>query len=127
VDGVNDCQLLFTPAIDRDGHGPFLGQIGAVEPDALHVVIADQSGVHLPEGDPRIPQKIRLLRLTPYCPESKQIERFDGLLKAAVATASTPLCQNSNATLKPPRASGHGPSVSAPHPRLDDPTGNTSG
>jgi transposase len=84
VDGANDCQLLFTPAIDRDVHALFLGQIGALEPDALHVVIADQAGFHLPEGDPRIPQNIRLLRLPPYCPELNPVERFGGLLKAAV-------------------------------------------
>ncbi|MEO0054960.1 MAG: hypothetical protein RLZZ50_907, partial [Verrucomicrobiota bacterium] len=82
--GENDCQLLFTPAIDRDVHGLFLGQIGAVEPDALHLVIADQAGFHLPEGDPRIPQTIR--------PPS--------------ATASTPPCPDSNATFRPPPASG---------------------
>ena len=84
VDGANDCQLLFTPLIDRDVHAIFLEQIGAVAPDAIHVVIADQAGFHLPEGDPRIPANIRLLRLPPYCPELNPVERFGGLLKAAV-------------------------------------------
>lgn len=84
VDGANDCQLLFTPLIDRDVHALFLEQIGAVDPDALHVVIADQAGFHLPEGDPRIPKNIRLLRLPPYSPELNPVERFGGLLKAAV-------------------------------------------
>lgn len=55
AEGANDCRLLFTPAIDRDVHGLFLGQIGAVDPHALHVVIADQAGFHLPDGAPRIP------------------------------------------------------------------------
>lgn len=84
VDGANDCQLLFPPVIDRDVHALFLGQIGAVEPDALHVVIAEQAGFHLPEADPRIPENVRLLRLPPYCPELNPVERFGGLLKAAV-------------------------------------------
>jgi transposase len=84
VDGENDCQLLFTPAIDRDVHALFLRQISAVDPDALHVIIEDQAGFHLPAGDLRIPKNVRLLPLPPYCPELNPVERFGGLLKAAV-------------------------------------------
>ncbi|MEO6246526.1 MAG: IS630 family transposase [Opitutaceae bacterium] len=85
VDGAHACELLLTPAIDRDVHALFLQQIAAADPAALHVIIADQAGFHLPAGDPRIPANVRLLPLPPYCPELNPVERFGGLLKATVA------------------------------------------
>jgi transposase len=90
VDGAHATQLLFTPAIDRDIHALFLKQIAQSDPQALHVVIADQAGFHLPETDPRIPTNLRLLPLPPYCPELNPVERFGGLLKAAVANRLYP-------------------------------------
>lgn len=85
VDGAHACELLLTPAIDRDIHAIFLKQIADSDPAALHVVIADQAGFHLPTDDTRIPPNLRLLPLPPYCPEFNPVERFGGLIKAAVA------------------------------------------
>jgi transposase len=90
VDGAHRVELLFTPAIDRDIHALFLQQIAAAEPQALHVVIQDQAGFHLPAGDSRIPANVRLLPLPPYSPELNPVERFGGLLKAAVANRLYP-------------------------------------
>jgi transposase len=90
VDGEHKTELLFTPAIDRDIHALFLKQIADSDPSALHVVIADQAGFHLPEADPRIPKNLRLLPLPPYCPELNPVERFGGLIKAAVANRLYP-------------------------------------
>jgi transposase len=90
VDGACKTELLFTPAIDRDIHALFLKQISRSDPQALHIVIADQAGFHLPEADPRIPTNLRLLPLPPYCPELNPVERFGGLIKAAVANRLYP-------------------------------------
>ena len=90
VDGENRVELLFTPAIDRDIHALFLRQIADSDPKALHVVIQDQAGFHLPVDDPRRPKNLRLLPLPPYCPELNPVERFGGLLKAAVANRLYP-------------------------------------
>ena len=90
VDGAHAVELLFTPAIDRDIHALFLRQIADSDPHALHVVIADQAGFHLPENDVRLPANLRLLPLPPYCPELNPVERFGGLLKAAVANRLYP-------------------------------------
>ena len=48
VDGAHAVELLFTPAIDRDIHALFLQQIADSDPSALHIVIQDQAGFHLP-------------------------------------------------------------------------------
>jgi hypothetical protein len=85
VDGANACELLLIPAIDQDVHALFLRKIAASDPTALHVVIADQAGFHLPEGDARIPVNLRLLSLPPSCPELNPVERFGGRHKAAVS------------------------------------------
>ena len=90
VDGAHAPELLFTPAIDRDIHAIFLQQIAATDPAALHVVIQDQAGFHLPVGDARLPKNLRLLPLPPYCPELNPVERFGGLLKAAVSNRLYP-------------------------------------
>jgi transposase len=90
VDGENRVELLFTPAIDQDIHTLFLQQIGAADPQALHVVIADQAGFHLPPLDPRVPANVRLLPLPPYSPELNPVERFGGLLKARVTNRLYP-------------------------------------
>lgn len=84
VDGAHASELLFTPAIDRDIHALFLKQIADSDRAALHIVIQDQAGFHLPEADPRLPANLRLLPLPPYCPELNPVERFGGLLKAQV-------------------------------------------
>lgn len=90
VDGDHACELLLTPAIDRDIHALFLQQIAASDPAALHVIIEDQAGFHLPPGDPRLPANVRLLPLPPYCPELNPVERFGGLLKTALSNRIYP-------------------------------------
>ena len=69
---------------------PFLRQIADSDPTALHVVIADQTGFQLPTDDVRLPANLQLLPLPPYCPEPNPVERFGGLLKAAVANRLYP-------------------------------------
>ena len=91
VDGAHAVELLFIPAIDHDIHVLFLEQIADSDTSALHVVIADRTGFHLPEDDVRLPANLRLLTpLPPYCPELNPVERFGGLLKAAVANRLYP-------------------------------------
>jgi len=85
IDGANDSQLLFTPAINQDIHALFLTQIAASDPDSLHVVIQDQAGFHLGIDDARLPANLRLLPLPPYCPELNPVEGFGRLLKAPTA------------------------------------------
>lgn len=82
VDGANDAQLLFTPAINKDIHALFLAQIASSDPGSLHVIIQDQAGFHLRAQDPRLPANVRLLPLPPYCPELNPVEGFGRLVKA---------------------------------------------
>jgi len=90
VDGANRLELLFTPCIDQDVHTLFLQQLSAAEPAALHVVIQDQAGFHLPENDPRVPANVRLLPLPPYSPELNPVEKLGDLVKDQVCNRLYP-------------------------------------
>ncbi len=100
VDGSFACELCFTPAIDRDIHAIFPRQIADSDPKSLHVIIEDQAGFHLPENDPRIPPNVRLLPLPPYSPELNAVERFGGLIKAAVSNRLYPTLEKLQAHIE---------------------------
>lgn len=105
VDATNRVELLFTPCIDQDIHALFLAQISQSDPEALHVVIADQAGFHLQPTDPRVPANLRLLPLPPYSPELNPVEKFGDLVKDAVCNRLFPslraLERRIEAALKP--------------------------
>ena len=90
VGGDNAAELLFTPAIDQGTHALFLRQIAASDPAALHVIIQDQAGFHLPISDPPLPPNLRLLPLPSYCPELNPVERLGSLIKAQVCNRLYP-------------------------------------
>jgi transposase len=110
VDGDHRVELLFTPAIDLDIHATFLRQIGESDPAARHVVIQDQAGFHLREGDPRLPANVRLVPLPPYSPELNPVEKLGDLVKDAICnrlfTALRPLEDAILAELEPLRQNG---------------------
>lgn len=90
VDGASRLELLFTPCIDQEVHALFLQQLAATEPDALHIVIQDQAGFHLPSGDPRLPQNLRVLPLPPYSPELNPVEKLGDLVKDRICNRLYP-------------------------------------
>ena len=119
VDGAHASELLFTPAIDRDIHALFLQQIADSDPTALHVVIQDQAGFHLPPGDARLPANLRLLPLPPTVRNSTRSSASAVCSKPRSATASIPPCASSRTTSPPP------PSAGPPRPR--SPASSTPG
>lgn len=90
VDGQNQAQLLFTPAIDRDIHALFLKQIAGTDPASLHVVIQDQAGFHPKQGDVRTPPNLKILPLPPCSPGLNPVERLGGLIKATICNRLYP-------------------------------------
>jgi transposase len=90
VDRDHRMELLLTPCIDQDVHAVFLRQIADSDPQALHVVIADQAGFHLPAADPRVPPNLRLLPLPPYSPELNPVEKLGDLVKDRVCNRLYP-------------------------------------
>lgn len=90
VDGANRAEFLFTPSIDQDIHAVFLKQIGESDRASVHVVIADQAGFHLKNGDSRVPENVRLLPLPPYSPELNPVEKLGDQIKDVVCNKLYP-------------------------------------
>ena len=47
----------------------YLRDLAASDAQAIHVLVRDQAGFHLRDGDPRVPARVRLIDLPPYSPE----------------------------------------------------------
>lgn len=72
--GLSRTAFLLTETMDQPHSLHFYRQISASDPAAIHVLIQDGAGFHLPDGDPRLPDNVRLLPLPAYSPELNPIE-----------------------------------------------------
>lgn len=59
----------------------YLENLAASDPEAVHVLIRDQAGFHLRDGDVRLPNNVRIIDLPPYSPELNPCEQLWDLIK----------------------------------------------
>jgi hypothetical protein len=59
----------------RNGIITSLEDLAQTDPHAVHIVIRDQAGFHLRDGDPRLPERIRIIDLPPYTPRLNPCEQ----------------------------------------------------
>ena len=76
--------FCFQSTVHQEASGKFLEQIVAHDPGAIHVVIQDGAGFHLPENDPRLPANVRVITLPAYSPELNPVEKLWDHLKDAI-------------------------------------------
>jgi hypothetical protein len=69
------------PTVSLECNDLFLREIIKMDPDAQHVVIADQAGFHLRPGDERVPEGVHLIALPPYSPELNPCEQLWDVIK----------------------------------------------
>ena len=74
-------EFLHLPTVNLDCNQLFLEHLRSSDPDAHHVVIADQAGFHLREGDERLPEGDHIVPLPPYSPELNPCEQLWDVLK----------------------------------------------
>ena len=74
-------EFLHLPTVNLDCNALFLEHLRASDPQAEHVVIADQAGFHLRPGDPRLPEGIHVVSLPAYSPELNPCEQLWDVLK----------------------------------------------
>lgn len=67
--------------VNLDWDQAYLGDLAKQEPGTVHVLIRDQAGFHLRDGDPRLPENIRIIDLPPYSPELNPCEQLWDLIK----------------------------------------------
>ena len=76
--------FCFQSTVHQEASGRFLDQIVAHDPAAIHVIIQDGAGFHLPENDPRLPASVRVITLPAYSPELNPVEKLWDHLKDAI-------------------------------------------
>jgi transposase len=76
-----DAHFLHLPTVNLDCDALYLEHLAASDPEAVHVVIRDQAGFHLRDGDERLPPRVRIVPLPPYCPELNPCEQLWDVLK----------------------------------------------
>lgn len=83
---VTDGQAHFLqlPQVNLDCDRIYLEDLAATDPLAVHVVIRDQAGFHLRDGDPRLPGRVRIVNLPPYSPELNPCEQLWDIVKDSI-------------------------------------------
>ena len=76
-----EAHFLHLPTVNLDCDAQYLEHLAASDPHAVHVIIRDQAGFHLRDGDQRLPPRVRIVPLPPYCPELNPCEQLWDVLK----------------------------------------------
>jgi transposase len=63
------------PSVSLEWDRAYLESLAATDQNAIHVVIRDQAGFHLRDGDARLPERVRIINLPPYSPELNPCEQ----------------------------------------------------
>ncbi len=69
------------PSVSLEWDQSYLRNLAASDPEAIHVLVRDQAGFHLRDGDPRLPERVRLIDLPPYSPELNPCEQLWDIIK----------------------------------------------
>lgn len=77
-------EFLFAETVDQEHLTCYYEQIGRSDPAAVHVIVQDGAGFHLRDGDPRLPENVRIILLPPYSPELNPAEKLWDQIKDAI-------------------------------------------
>lgn len=75
---VHFCQI---PNVSKDWDRIYLEDLAASDTEVIHVLIRDQAGFHLRDGDKRLPPRVRIIDLPPYSPELNPCEQLWDIIK----------------------------------------------
>ena len=76
-----DVHFMHVPGVSLEWDGAYLEALAASDPTAVHVVVRDQAGFHLRDGDARLPERVRIIDLPPYSPELNPCEQMWDIVK----------------------------------------------
>lgn len=79
--GLSRTEFLLTEALDQAHSVAFYQQLSRSDPAALHVLLQDGAGFHLRDGDPGLPDNVRVVTLPAYSPELNPVEGLWDQLK----------------------------------------------
>ena len=76
-----EAHFAHLPSVSLEWDESYLRDLAASDPEAIHVLGRDQAGFHLREGDPRLPERVRIIDLPPYSPELNPCEQLWDIVK----------------------------------------------
>ena len=76
-----EAHFAHLPGVSLEWDEGYLRDLAAGDPAAVHVVVRDQAGFHLRDGDPRLPPRVRIVDLPPYSPELNPCEQLWDIVK----------------------------------------------
>lgn len=79
--GLTRTEFMLADTVDQTAEIYFYRQVAESDPGAMHVMIQDGAGFHLRDGDQRLPENLRLVRLPAYSPELNPVEGLWDQLK----------------------------------------------
>jgi len=74
--GLARSEFLYAETVDQEHLAAYYGQIASSDPAAIHVLIQDGAGFHLPDGHVHLPDNVRVLTLPAYSPELNPVEKL---------------------------------------------------
>jgi hypothetical protein len=80
-----EAHFAHLPTVNLDCDALYLKELAASDPEAVHVVIRDNAGFHLRDGDERLPERVRIVPLPPYSPELNPCEQAWDVIKDEVS------------------------------------------
>lgn len=83
-------EFLHTDGVSQAATAAFYEQIGASHPDAMHLVIQDGAGFHLPAGHALLPANVEVVTLPAYSPELNPIEKLWDIIKDRICNRVWP-------------------------------------
>lgn len=76
-----EAHFAHLPGVSLEWDRSYLEDLAASDPGAIHVLVRDQAGFHLREGDARLPARVRIVDLPPYSPELNPCEQLWDIVK----------------------------------------------
>ena len=96
-----EAHFAHLPGVSLEWDAGYLRDLAASDGHATHVVLRDQAGFHLRDGDPRLPARVRLIDLPPYSPELNPCEQLWDILKDDLANQVHQSIAKLRAAMKP--------------------------
>jgi transposase len=92
------CQIY---GVNLEWDRSYLENLAATDPGAVHVIIRDQAGFHLRDGDARLPADVRIIDLPPYSPELNPCEQLRDLVKDRIGNRVFKAIEELREAIKP--------------------------
>lgn len=99
--GAGEAHFAHLPGVSLAWDAGDLRDLAASDPEAIHILIRDQAGFHLRDGDPRLPARVRIIDLPPYSPELNPCEQLWDILKDDLANRVHASITKLRAAMKP--------------------------